>query len=109
MTKLGSRKLRFSPKVTNTGSKIGHRINYNGVGALRGQRHISSKNQPESPRGVKVFNSFEVHLKYVVAFPISVKTSSSSNNILNLERTLETRLFLVTPQRDKDNPPVLLP
>ena len=32
------------PKVTNKESIIGHRINYNEVGALRGQRHLPSKN-----------------------------------------------------------------
>ena len=32
-----------SPKVTKMGSNIGHRIDYNGVGALRGQQHIPSK------------------------------------------------------------------
>ena len=43
MTKLGSRKLHICLKVTKMGSIIGHRIDYNGVGAmrgLRGQRHI---------------------------------------------------------------------
>ena len=30
-------------KVTNMGSTIAHRIDYNGVGALRGQRHIPSR------------------------------------------------------------------
>ena len=40
MTKLGWRKLYICPKVTKMGSIIGHRIDYNGVGALRGQRHI---------------------------------------------------------------------
>ena len=34
----------LSPRVTNMGSTIGQRIDYNGVGALRGQRHIPSKN-----------------------------------------------------------------
>ena len=29
------------------GAISGHRIDYNGVGALRGQRHIPSKNQPK--------------------------------------------------------------
>ena len=33
-----------APKVTEMGSIIGHRIDYNGVGALRGQRHIAIKN-----------------------------------------------------------------
>ena len=36
MTKLGSQKLHICPKVTKMGSIIGHRIDYNGVGALRG-------------------------------------------------------------------------
>jgi len=30
--------------VTNMGSIIGYRIDYNGVGAGRGQRHIPGKN-----------------------------------------------------------------
>ena len=42
--KLGSQKLHICPKVTEMGSKIGHRIGCNWVGALRGQRHIPSKN-----------------------------------------------------------------
>jgi len=39
-------KLHICPKMTKMGSIIGHRIDYNGVyvGALRGQRHIPSKN-----------------------------------------------------------------
>ena len=49
MTKLGSRKLHISLNVTKMGSVIGHRIDYNGVKALRGQRHISSKNYPLPP------------------------------------------------------------
>ena len=36
MTKLGSQKLHICPKVTKIGSIIGHRIDYNRVGALRG-------------------------------------------------------------------------
>ena len=31
------------------GSIIGHRIDYNGLGALRGQQHIPSKNLPKYP------------------------------------------------------------
>ena len=30
-------------KVTKLGSVLGHRIDYNGVGVLRGQLHIPSK------------------------------------------------------------------
>ena len=45
--KKGSRKLHICPKVTKMGSIIGQRIDYNGVGALRGQQHIPSKNLPQ--------------------------------------------------------------
>ena len=36
--------ITYCPKVTNMGSTIDDRVDYNGVGALRGQRHIPSKN-----------------------------------------------------------------
>ena len=36
--------LTICPKVTKMGSIIGHRVDYNGVGVPRGQRHIPSKN-----------------------------------------------------------------
>ena len=39
----------FCPKVTKAGSIIGHRIDCNGVGALRGQPQIPSKNKPKYP------------------------------------------------------------
>ena len=41
---LGSRKLNICPKGATMGSIIGHRIDYNGVGALGGQQDIPSKN-----------------------------------------------------------------
>ena len=44
VTKLGSRKLYICPKVTKMGSISGHRKDYNGVRALRGQRHIPTRN-----------------------------------------------------------------
>ena len=47
--KLGSQILHFCRKVTEMGSILGHRIDYNGVGALRGQRHIPSKNLSKYP------------------------------------------------------------
>ena len=47
--KMGSRKLHICPKGTKMGSIIGHRIDYNGVGALRGQLHIPTKDQPKYP------------------------------------------------------------
>ena len=50
-TKLGSRKLHICPKVTKMGSIIGHGIDYNGVGALRGQGHIPCKINPSNPPG----------------------------------------------------------
>ena len=37
------------PKVTKMGSIIGHTIDYNRVGALRGEQHIPSKNWPKCP------------------------------------------------------------
>ena len=39
---------------------IGHRIDYNGVGVRRGQRHISSKNWPKNTPPPPVWNSPEV-------------------------------------------------
>ena len=51
MTKLGSQKLHICPKGTKMGSINGHRIDYNGIGALRDQRHIPSKNLPKYPPG----------------------------------------------------------
>ena len=37
-------KIESDEKVTKMGSITGHKIDYNEVGALRGQRHIPSKN-----------------------------------------------------------------
>ena len=34
----------FFSKVTKMGSMFGHRIDYNGVGVLKDQRHIPSEN-----------------------------------------------------------------
>ena len=39
VAKLGSRKLH----LTEMGSIFGHRIDYNGVGVLKDQRHIPTK------------------------------------------------------------------
>ena len=47
MTKSESQKLHICPKVTKMVSIIGHKIDCNGVGALRGQWHIPSKNLPK--------------------------------------------------------------
>ena len=49
MTKLGSRKLHIYLKVTKMGPINGHRIDYNGVGDMRGQRHIPSKKFTQVP------------------------------------------------------------
>ena len=35
--------VHICPKVTKMGSIIGHRVDYNGVRALRGQGHIPNK------------------------------------------------------------------
>ena len=40
---VGIAKITFSQKVTKMGSITGHKIDYKGVGGLRGQRHIPSK------------------------------------------------------------------
>ena len=41
-------------------SIIGHRIDYKGVGVLRGQRHIPSKNRPKYPRAITVVDDVDV-------------------------------------------------
>ena len=51
MTKLGSRKLHICPTVTKMGSIIDLRRDYNGVEALRGQRHIPRKKLTPVPPG----------------------------------------------------------
>ena len=35
--------------MTKIRSIIGHRVDYKGVGVMRGQQHIPSKNQPKCP------------------------------------------------------------
>ena len=44
VTKLGSQKLHFPKSDEDQGSIVGHKIDYEGDGVLRGQRHIPSKN-----------------------------------------------------------------
>ena len=41
---IGSRENYIFPKVNKMGSILGNRIDYNGIGVLRGQRHIPRKN-----------------------------------------------------------------
>ena len=61
MTDLGSRKLHIFQKVTKMGSAIGHRIEYNGVGALRGKTRLAHTQQkfsqvpppPRPPTGIQ--------------------------------------------------------
>ena len=60
MTKLGSRKLNICPKVTKMGSIIGHRIDYNGVGALRGQWHIRSKKLTQVPPASRAWQFYVI-------------------------------------------------
>ena len=43
---------------------IGHRTDYNGVGALRGQRHIPSKINPSTPFPPGNVPG-EVHVKFI--------------------------------------------
>ena len=64
--KLRSRKLHICPKVTKMESIIGHRIDYNRVGALRGQRHIPSKNLPPTqkyPAGFAGYINFNLQTR----------------------------------------------
>ena len=79
MTKLWSQKLHISPRLTNMGSTIGHRKDYNGVGALRPAAHTQQKLTQVTPRGAPRFrwihNSFpgklhgiSVNLKKRISF-----------------------------------------
>ena len=45
----GIAKITYLPITDYDGSIIGHRIDYNGVRALRGQRHIPRKKLPKYP------------------------------------------------------------
>ena len=57
MAKSGSQKIHICPKVTKMGSIIGHKLDYDGVGVLRGQWHIPSKNYPSTlPPGNRTLN-----------------------------------------------------
>ena len=88
---MGSRKLYVCPKVTKMGSIIGHRIDYSGVGALRGQRHIPSKNLPKypPPREKQVDSNFHSVLPRQglygggsIAFLINIKCGHSSVSVI---------------------------
>ena len=69
MTQLGSRNY-ISQEVTKMGSKIGQKIGYDGVGALRGQRHLPSKHLPKYPPpgllGLKGLKELYVRLSEMV-------------------------------------------
>ena len=84
MTKLGSRKLHIYQKVTKMGSIIGHRIDYNVVGALRGQRHIPRKNLPKYPPPLP----FQVNCTCTIARKVDSeaigKVKASSDTVLGL-------------------------
>ena len=71
MTKLGLQKFRICPKVTKMKPIICNRIDFYEVGALRGQRHIPSKNLPKYPppnRGIsKGCKGFTLKFSWMVA------------------------------------------
>ena len=98
-----SRKLHISPKVTKVGSIIGHRTDYNGVRALRGQRHIPSKINPSTPSPPGNVPG-EVHVK--LHAPPIMSTSGRRITLLATDRKwtlvyiLHNRLLL-TPKRSK--------
>ena len=58
------------------GSLIGHRIDYKGVGVLRGQRHIPSKNRPKYPRAITVVDDVDVDVA-VDGYILSSKSAST--------------------------------
>ena len=74
MSRLGSGKLYICPKVTKMWSIIGYRIDYNGVGALRGQRHPAKINPntpiPQGGRGGMYTLPFLIQQTTVVMQPI---------------------------------------
>ena len=63
MTKVGSRKLHICPKVTKIGSIIGHRIDYNGVVALRGGGTYPAEISP--PPGTCHINTLKLNLRFI--------------------------------------------
>ena len=83
MTKLGSQKLHICPEVTNRGSTIGHRIDYNGVGALSGQRHIRSKNLPKYLPGER--------RGFVEIITVFLESSTGSQSILISEFSFQPK------------------
>ena len=88
MTKLGSRKLHIRPQVTKTGSIIGHRIDYKGVGPLRAQRHIPiypAKINPSNPPPPGPVGDREEDLKrggaFYCLFHLKIKKEGVSHRI----------------------------
>ena len=58
------------PKVTKMGSIFGHRIDHNGVGVLKSQRHMTSKKliQVTAPPEIGIIN--QMNLTAVTSQPL---------------------------------------
>ena len=80
VTKLGSRVLHICPEVTKMRSIIGHRIDYNGVGALRGQRYIPSKNLAKYPLPGGVLSG---HLRDLPKCPLVIEVCKICAKFVN--------------------------
>ena len=68
------------PKVAKMGSIIGHRIDYNGVGALRVQRHIPNKNLAKYPPPPSVLSG---HLRDLPKCPLFVEVCKNCAMFVN--------------------------
>ena len=85
-------KLHICPKVTTCkkmGSIIGHRIDYNGEGALRGQRHIPSQNYPKyPPPGIfDRTNTTMISKKIRIPWMKHIKDQETGKKMLDIQRT----------------------
>ena len=62
------------------GSITGHKIDYNGAGALRGQRHIPSKTKPKSVPAVPAdYHRLSFYTEAMASIKVNNKFSSPIN------------------------------
>ena len=74
------------------GSIVGHRIDYNGVGVLRGQQHTPSKNWPKYPsRDSSVFRKYE---KRTTTFWSHMLNQNGSNR----QYLISIAFFIIIPR-----------
>ena len=98
MTKLGSRKLHICLKVTKMGSIIGHRIDCNRVGAMRGLRGLRHIPTPRLRLQIKHVFMYVwrrlVRDRRVTSLPELAKFSYTLNNLVNSYRESKSWLGL---------------